>query len=69
MRLVYASPLFNGHVDNIICILKKILTLFKYLQEFVKDLIGKVINVARCFVENFVAVNIAVRVDNLVTQL
>ena len=63
-----ASPLFNGAVDNIICILKKIFeALFKYLQEFVKDLIGKVINVARCFVENFVA-NIVAQVDNLVTQ-
>ena len=63
-----ASPLFNGAVDNIICILKKIFeALFKYLQEFVKDLVGKVINVARCFVENFVA-NIVAQVDNLVTQ-
>ena len=63
-----ASPLFNGAVDNIICILKNIFeALFKYLQEFVKDLVGKVINVARCFVENFVA-NIVAQVDNLVTQ-
>ena len=63
-----ASPLFNGAVDNIICILKKVFeALFKYLQEFVKDLVGKVINVARCFVENFVA-NIVAQVDNLVTQ-
>ena len=62
------SPLFNGALDNIICILKNIFeALFKYLQEFVKDLVGKVINVARCFVENFVAAIVA-QVDNLVTQ-
>ena len=63
-----ASPLFNGAVDNVICILKQIFeALFDYLTEFVEDLVNKVINVARCFVENFVA-SIVAQVDNLVTQ-
>ena len=64
-----ASPLFNGALDNVICILKNIFeALFDYLTEFVKDLVDKVINVARCFVENFVAAIVA-QVDNLVTQV
>jgi len=63
-----SSPLFNGAVDNVICILKNIFeALFDYLTEFVKDLVNKVINIARCFVENFVA-SIVAQVDNLVTQ-
>ena len=63
-----ASPLFNGALDNVICILKNIFeALFDYLKEFVEDLVGKVINVAKCFVENFVAAIVA-QVDNLVTQ-
>ena len=64
-----ASPLFNGAVDNVICIIKQIFeALFDYLAEFVEDLVNKVINVARCFVENFVA-SIVAQVDNLVTQV
>ena len=63
-----SSPLFNGAVDNVICILKNIFeALFDYLTEFVEDLVNKVINVARCFVENFVGAIVA-QVDNLVTQ-
>ena len=59
---------FNAVVDGIICMFKKLIqALLSYIADLVNDILGKVINAARCFVENFVA-NIIAAVDNLLTQ-
>lgn len=51
-----ASTSFNAIVDAIICLLKKIFNAIgTYVSEALDDIINKVINVAKCFVTNFVS--------------
>lgn len=50
------STTFNGIVEYIICMLKKIFgAIGTYINELLDDIIGKVINAAKCFINNFVA--------------
>lgn len=50
------STLFNGTVEYIVCMLKQIFkAIGSYIYDLIDDIIGKVINVAKCFINNFVA--------------
>ena len=50
------STSVNGIVANIICLLKKVFNaIATYVTEALDDIIDKVINVAKCFVNNFIS--------------
>lgn len=59
---------FVTTVDGFICAVKAIFkALTEYLMDLVDSIVDKVINVAKCFVENFIAAILA-QIDNLLTQ-
>ena len=61
-------PGFVQTVNGFICAVKAVFqALIKYLGDLVDSIVDKVINVARCFVEDFIA-SILAQIDNLLTQ-
>ena len=64
-----ASTSFNAIVDYIICMLKKVFSaIAKYISEALDNIIDKVINAAKCFVNNFVSAVLGT-VNGLISQL
>ena len=63
-----ASSTYQGLVESAICAIVSIIEAFSvYLEDLVNDILDKVINVATCFVENFIAATLA-QIDNFLTQ-
>ena len=64
----FASTTYQGLVEAAICAVVSIIEAFSvYLQDLVDSILDKVINVATCFVENFIAATLA-QIDNFITQ-
>jgi len=62
------QPGFVQTVNGFICAVKAVFqALIEYLGDLVDSIVDKVINVARCFVEDFIA-SILAQIDNLLTQ-
>ena len=62
------QPAFVQTVNGFICAVKSVFqALIEYLGDLVDSIVDKVINVARCFVEDFIA-SILAQIDNLLTQ-
>ena len=64
----FASTTYQGLVEAAVCAIVSIIEAFSvYLQDLVDSILDKVINVATCFVENFIAATLA-QIDNFITQ-
>ena len=56
-------------IETILCNVKKLfVALIGYLADVIGDILGKVVNAATCFIENFVS-SIIAQIDNLITQM
>ena len=64
-----ASVQFNGLVEYIICMIKKVFSAIStYISQALDNIIDKVINAAKCFVNNFVSAVLGT-VNGLISQL